>query len=162
ASAWHGALRSEGLSLLPFTDAATRVRQRIAFCRTHFGDPWPDMDDEALIARAAAWLELSTVRRRSALNSVDLAAALRRMLPWPQAGELDVLAPDTVKIPSGSSRAVDYSDPRHPAVAAKLQEFFGATKTPSIAKGRVPLRLRLLSPAGRPAAVTSDLESFWG
>ncbi|HZE38445.1 MAG TPA: ATP-dependent helicase C-terminal domain-containing protein, partial [Stackebrandtia sp.] len=156
-------LRSEGLRLLRFGRDADAVRQRLAFCRTTFGDPWPEVDDTNLIANAHQWLEpeLSKARGRADLARINIASALRRLIPWQHATDFDRLAPERVPVPSGSKYRVDYSDPHAPALEAKLQEFFGATTTPSIANGRIPLVLRLLSPAGRPAAVTSDLESFW-
>jgi ATP-dependent helicase HrpB len=46
-------------------------------------------------------------------------------------------------------------------LAVKIQEAFGWSSAPVIADGRVTVVLHLLSPAGRPAAVTRDLPSFW-
>lgn len=46
-------------------------------------------------------------------------------------------------------------------LAVKLHEMFGQTETPLVARGRVPLTLHLLSPAGRPVQVTRDLAGFW-
>jgi ATP-dependent helicase HrpB len=109
-----------------------------------------------------AWLgpELATARRRADLERIDGAAALRRLLPWPDAARLDELAPDRLAVPSGSHPRVDYSAD-DPVLPVKVQEVFGWTDTPRLAGGRVPVRLHLLSPAGRPAAVTADLASFW-
>ena len=56
---------------------------------------------------------------------------------------------------------VDYSDPAAPVLAVRLQELFGLTETPTVARGRVPLTLHLLSPGRRPVQVTRDLASFW-
>jgi ATP-dependent helicase HrpB len=82
------------------------------------------------------------------------------MLPWPQAARLDELVPERIELPSGKKIAVDYTGER-PVLAVRLQEVFGWTDTPAIADGRIRVQLHLLSPAGRPAAVTDDLESFW-
>ncbi|MGW0433258.1 ATP-dependent helicase HrpB [Micromonospora sp. NPDC003197] len=152
-----------GLSLLPWSTSANSLRARLAFCRQAYGDPWPEVTDEALLAAARQWLapELATARRRADLGRVDVVAALRRLLPWPQAARLDELAPERIGVPSGSQLRVDYSDPGAPVLAVKLQETFGWRAAPRLAEGRVPVRLHLLSPAGRPVAVTSDLESFW-
>ncbi len=77
------------------------------------------------------------------------------------AGRLDELAPERCEVPSGSKVRLDYADPAAPVLAVKVQETFGWQQTPTVAGGRVPVRLHLLSPGGRPVAVTSDLTSFW-
>ncbi|WP_433409433.1 ATP-dependent helicase HrpB [Saccharomonospora azurea] len=155
-------LRQEGLRLLTWTDEATRLRQRLAFLHRQLGDPWPGVSDEDLLAAVDTWLgpDLDTARRRADLANVDTAAALRRLLPWPQAARFDELAPERLEVPTGSRIRVDYSGDE-PVLAVKLQETFGWRATPTVADGAVPVVLHLLSPAGRPAAVTSDLESFW-
>ncbi|MGK5739608.1 ATP-dependent helicase HrpB [Micromonospora sp. URMC 103] len=156
-------LRRTGLGLLEWTPAARALRERLAFCRRALGDDWPDVDDEALLAAAPVWLgpELATARRRADLARVDVATALRRLLPWAQAARLDELAPERLTVPSGSRIRIDYADAAAPVLPVKLQETFGWRETPRIAGGRVPVLLHLLSPAGRPVAVTADLDSFW-
>ncbi|MCG3757335.1 ATP-dependent helicase HrpB [Amycolatopsis sp. Poz14] len=153
-------LRAEGLGLLRWSQDGTRLRDRLAFLHRVLGDPWPSVDDEALLSEVDTWLDLSRVRRRADLANVDAGTALRGLLPWPEAARLDELAPDRLEVPSGSHYRVDYHGDQ-PVLAVKLQETFGWTETPSLADGRVPVVLHLLSPAGRPAAVTADLESFW-
>lgn len=156
-------LDREGLSVLTWSAAATRLRARLAFLRTAIGDPWPDVSDEALLAGLDSWLgpDLDRVRGIRDLARIDVLRALRRLLPWPDAGRLDVLAPERVTVPSGSEVTVDYDDPDQPVLAVRVQEVFGWRATPRLADGRVPLLLHLLSPGRRPAAVTADLESFW-
>ncbi|MGW4398334.1 ATP-dependent helicase HrpB [Amycolatopsis nivea] len=153
-------LRTEGLGLLRWSQDGTRLRERLAFLHRVLGDPWPPVDDESLLSEVDSWLDLSRVRRRADLANVDAGTALRGLLPWPEAARLDELAPDRLEVPSGSHYRVDYHGDQ-PVLAVKLQETFGWTETPSLADGRVPVVLHLLSPAGRPAAVTADLESFW-
>ncbi len=156
-------LAREGISTV-LTWPSPGLRERLAFLRTALGDPWPDVSDGALLERADEWLEpeLSRARRRADLARIDTTAALQRLLPWAtgEAGRLDELAPERITVPSGSRIRVDYSTER-PFLAVKLQELFGWTVTPALAGGRVPLTIHLLSPAGRPAAVTGDLASFW-
>jgi ATP-dependent helicase HrpB len=156
-------LRREGLGLLAFSRPATELRQRLAFCRQSLGDPWPPVDDAALLENADDWIgpELGRARRRADLAAVDVVSALRRLLPWPQAARLDEIAPERLTVPSGSKVRVDYGDPAAPVLAVKVQEAFGWRDAPRIADGRVAVLLHLLSPAGRPVAVTSDLASFW-
>ncbi|MGW6293626.1 ATP-dependent RNA helicase [Streptomyces sp. NPDC055058] len=156
-------LRREGFGLLRWPPGAVTLRQRLAFLHQGFGAPWPDVSDEALHARVDEWLEpeLGRARRRADLARIDAGRALARLLPWAsgEAARLDELAPERITVPSGSSVRIDYADPGRPVLAVKLQEMFGLRETPRVAG--VPLLVHLLSPAGRPAAVTADLASFW-
>jgi ATP-dependent helicase HrpB len=156
-------LRGEGLALLTWGREDIALRQRLAFCHLAFGDSWPAVDDRSLLDRLADWLgpDLGRARRRSDLARINVAAALRRLLDWRQAARLDGVAPERLTVPSGSAIRVDYSDPAAPVLAVKIQEAFGWQRAPMLADGHVPVVLHLLSPAGRPAAVTSDLPSFW-
>jgi len=162
AAAVTTGLRVAGLDLLTWDREASSLRARLAFCRRVFGDPWPAVDDASLLARLD-WLEsdLASVRNRADLARIDVARALRRLLDWPQAARLDDVAPERMTVPSGSQIRIDYSDPTAPVLPVKIQETFGWQRAPTLADGRVTLVLHLLSPAGRPAAVTSDLPSFW-
>ncbi|MFJ4559471.1 ATP-dependent helicase HrpB [Streptomyces massasporeus] len=156
-------LRREGFGLLRWSAEADALRQRLAFLRLHLGAPWPDVSDDALHARVEEWLEpeLGRARRRADLARIDAGEALARLLPWAsgEAGRLDGLAPERMTVPSGSRIRIDYSRPEQPVLAVKLQEMFGLHESPRVAG--VPLLVHLLSPAGRPAAVTADLASFW-
>lgn len=156
------AVAREGIALLSWTEAPTALRARLDFLHRALGDPWPDVSDAALAQDLDGWLgpQLARVRSAQDLRRIDVAAALRARVPWPEAGRLDELAPERVRVPSGSSVRIDYSQDQ-PVLAVRLQEVFGWTAAPALAGGRVPLLLHLLSPAGRPAAVTADLESFW-
>ncbi|MFD8492812.1 ATP-dependent helicase HrpB [Amycolatopsis sp. NPDC059657] len=149
-------LRTEGLGLLKWSDDAKRLRERMTFLHRVLGSPWPSPDDEAVLST----VDLSSARRRSDLAKIDAGQALKQLLPWPAASRFDELAPDRLEVPTGSRIRVDYTADE-PVLAVKLQETFGWTATPRVADGRVPVVLHLLSPAGRPAAVTADLESFW-
>ncbi|MFB8353734.1 ATP-dependent RNA helicase [Streptomyces niveus] len=156
-------LRREGPgALLRWTRDAEALRERLGFLHRALGAPWPDVSDAALLAGADDWLEpeLSKARRRADLARIEAGQALRRLLPWSsgQAGRLDELAPERILVPSGSRVRVDYGG-EQPVLAVKLQELFGLTATPTVAG--VPVLVHLLSPAGRPAAVTADLASFW-
>ncbi|WP_264032009.1 ATP-dependent helicase HrpB [Cellulosimicrobium sp. SH8] len=156
-------LRRDGLDGLPWSDGAVRLRDRLRFLHGALGAPWPDVGDDALLERLEDWLgpDLPAVARgRGTGRGADLVGALRRLLPWPEAARLDALAPERLEVPSGSRVTVDYGQDQ-PVLAVRLQETFGWASTPRVADGRVPVLLHLLSPAGRPAAVTADLASFW-
>ncbi|MFJ4683432.1 ATP-dependent RNA helicase [Streptomyces sp. NPDC088789] len=156
-------LRREGFGLLRWTPDAVVLRQRLAFVHRHLGAPWPEVSDAVLHARVDECLEpeLGRARRRADLGRIDAGQALARLLPWAsgEAARLEGLAPERIAVPSGSRVRVDYGDPERPVLAVKLQEMFGLQESPTVAG--VPLLVHLLSPAGRPAAVTADLASFW-
>ncbi|MFE4218042.1 ATP-dependent helicase HrpB [Streptomyces sp. NPDC056844] len=155
-------LRREGPGLLRWTRDSEQLRLRLAFLHRVLGAPWPDVSDGALLDRVDEWLEpeLSRAARRSDLARIDAGQAVRRLLPWAtgDAARLDELAPERIEVPSGSRIRVEYGG-EQPVLAVKLQELFGLSETPRVAG--VPVLVHLLSPAGRPAAVTADLASFW-
>jgi ATP-dependent helicase HrpB len=156
-------LRRAGADALPWSAAARGVQQRVAFLRRLAPDRWPDLSDAALLDSLGEWLApaVAGVRTRDALARVDLAGALLAGLDWQQRAALDADAPTHVEVPSGSRVPVDYADPGAPVLAVRLQELFGLAATPTVARGRVPLTLHLLSPARRPMQVTRDLAGFW-
>ncbi len=153
-------LAREGPGLLRWPRETSALRTRLAFLHRALGAPWPDVSDAALLARSTDWL--GDARCRADLTRIDTGQLLRGLLPWAggEAARLEELAPERIEVPSGSRIRVDYSGDQ-PVLAVKLQELFGWTDTPRLAGGRVPLLVHLLSPAGRPAAVTADLASFW-
>ncbi|ANH91022.1 ATP-dependent helicase HrpB [Streptomyces sp. SAT1] len=156
-------LRQEGWGLLRWSPGAEALRRRLAFLHRRLGAPWPDVGDDALHARVEEWLEpeLGRARRRADLARIDAGQGLSRLLPWAsgEAARLDELAPERITVPSGSAVRVDYGDPERPVLAVKLQEMFGLDASPAVAG--MPVLVHLLSPAGRPVAVTADLASFW-
>jgi ATP-dependent helicase HrpB len=156
------AIRERGLDVLPWSPAAVKLRERLAFLH-HHDDAWPAVDDAALLDTLDNWLVpfLGDVHRSDALRRADLVEALLSHVGWQRRADIDRLAPTHVNVPSGSAIALDYSDPAAPVLAVRLQEMFGAHDTPRIMDGRVPLTLHLLSPARRPVQVTRDLASFW-
>jgi ATP-dependent helicase HrpB len=155
-------LRRRGVGSLPWSDAARRLRERIAFIARH-QPGWPDVSDTALEARLGDWLGplLDGVRRLSELDRIDFGAALASMLDWKQRRLLDELAPTHIEVPSGSRIAVDYANPSAPVLAVRIQEVFGMSESPRLAGGRAPVTMHLLSPARRPVQVTQDLAGFW-
>ncbi|MCF2707297.1 ATP-dependent helicase HrpB [Arcanobacterium haemolyticum] len=161
AADWIGDQITAGKIELAWSDAAMELRHRLAFLHEHCGEPWPAMDDEALATRIDEWSgelidELIAGRPLGKVN----AAHLRTLLPWPEAANLDALAPEQIELPSGRRARVHYEDGRA-RLSIRLQDAFGWQETPRIAAGRLPLTLELLSPASRPLALTDDLASFW-
>ncbi len=156
-------IRQMGLQALPWSDDLVRWRERVGFLRRQLGEDWPDLADEALAASLEDWLApyLDGISRRDHLGRIDLAAAIKGLVPWERQRNLDRLAPTHVEVPSGSRVAIDYANPAEPTLSVRLQEMFGLSDTPRIAGGKVPLTVHLLSPARRPVQVTRDLASFW-
>ncbi|GAM10825.1 ATP-dependent RNA helicase HrpB [Geobacter sp. OR-1] len=151
------------LGMLPWTDGARQFQARLAFINRVAGDKsLPDLSNDALSSRLAEWLSpaLSGMKSASDLKRLDMLGLLQSQLSWEQLRLLDEGAPTHITVPSGSRLRLDYSG-GEPFVAVKLQEMFGLAETPTIAWGRVPIILHLLSPAQRPMQVTRDLRSFW-
>lgn len=150
------------MAALPWTDDIRQFQARVALMRgvDPAGD-WPDLGDPALLASRQTWLapHLLGLSRVVAVDRLDLAGILRGLLSWQQARRLDAALPTHLALPGGRA-AVDYTQPV-PLAEARAQAFYGLATTPKLADGRVELRLALLSPAGRPAAITGDLASFW-
>ncbi len=158
-------IRHLGLSALPWDDAARAFRNRSEWLRTHGFVPadWPDVSNASLTAQLEMWLEpfLDGITRRQHLSRLSVGTALRSLFTRSQLRDLDLLAPPAIRVPTGSTIILDYGAGDQPVLAVRLQEMFGQRETPAVAAGRVNVLLHLLSPAGRPLAVTGDLPSFW-
>lgn len=148
---------------LPFGKTLKQWRDRIAFLRAAEGEEWPDLSDEALKTSARGWLapHLDGITALSGITPDLLAQALHALLPWDMARRLDVEAPTHFTAPTGNSHAIDYESDGAPVLAIRVQELYGLTEHPTIARGKLPLTLHLLSPAHRPIQITRDLPGFW-
>ncbi|UUL82086.1 ATP-dependent helicase HrpB [Sphingomonas qomolangmaensis] len=149
-------VRTHGLALLPFSDAATAFRARAAFA----GHP---LDDTTLLADLDQWLPplLSGKRRLDSIDPGALTQGLQHQLPWDAQQTVERLAPPRFDSPAGSSHAIDYAAEAGPLVELRPQALFGLAEHPTIGRDRVPLVLSLTSPAGRPIQTTRDLPGFW-
>jgi len=152
-----------GIERLPWTKPLRQWRDRVTFLRRAEGGEWPDLSDAALAETAVDWLApaLAGKTALSGLASDDFAQALQGLLPWTLRRRLDAEAPTHFIAPSGSSVPIDYEAQEGPKLAIRVQELFGLDRHPTIAAGRVPLVVELLSPAHRPVQVTRDLPGFW-
>ncbi len=153
---------SLGLARLPWSAHLKQWRDRIMFLRRAEGEPWPDLSDEALAADPG-WLAPFLVgkTRLDEIGADDLANALGARLPWDLKRRLDDEAPTHFRAPTGTQAPIDYGAEGGPAIALRVQELFGLKDHPSLAQGRIPLTLELLSPAHRPIQITRDLPGFW-
>ena len=156
ATALAAGIREHGLDMFTFSDKAASLRERLDFLHAQVGEPCPEV--AAADPETALGPELDAMAHGTPPAKVDMYPALQRLLPWPAANQLDELVPARLAVPSGSRPRVDYSTGR-PVVRVKLQECFGMGASPRCAG--VPVQFHLLSPAGRPLAVTDDLASFW-
>jgi ATP-dependent helicase HrpB len=151
---------ADKLDALPWTEAARQLQARAALLR-RLEPSFPDISDAALAASTRVWLapHLQGISRLSDAARLDLLAILRGHLGWEGCARLDRDLPMQIELPGGGAR-VDYSG-EVPAISARAQAFYGLTHTPMLAGGRINPQLCLLSPAGRPIAITGDITGFW-
>lgn len=158
-------LVSAGIDRLPWSKALTQWRGRVMFVRSAAGadSDWPDLSDQALADTRAEWLAPALFDKTGLkdFSSGDLSDAVMNLLPWDLRARLDKDVPTHFEAPTGTVLPIDYEAEQGPTIAVRLQELFGLTTHPSVANGRVPLVLELLSPAHRPVQVTKDLPGFW-
>jgi ATP-dependent helicase HrpB len=152
-----------GVRKLPWSKAQLQLRNRVMFLRRAEGDEWPDLSNEALARTTAEWLAPFLTGKTSLqqIGADDLAAALDALLPWNLGKRLNAEAPTHFAAPSGSQVPIDYEAEEGPKLSIRVQELFGLAVHPTIAGGRVPLLIELLSPADRPVQMTRDLPGFW-
>jgi ATP-dependent helicase HrpB len=156
-------LREEGVGLLRWTRDARDLQARLGLLHREVGAPWPDLSDAAIERRLEEVVGpfLLGARRRSDLARTPAVEVLRSQLSPRQLADVDRLAPTHLTVPSGGRVRLDYAAGDRPVLAVRVQEVFGATRTPAVLDGRVPVVLHLLSPARRPVQVTDDLAGFW-
>ncbi|WP_116598066.1 ATP-dependent helicase HrpB [Primorskyibacter marinus] len=142
-----------------FSTKAQLFRARVTLARAD-GMRLPDMSEDALMAGLEDWLlpYLTGIRTAEDWKRFDLLDALRAMLGWDDMQALDRAVPAHFTTPLGRSIPIDYSGAA-PEISLRLQEMFGQTTHPTV--GGQPLRVTLLSPAGRPVQTTMDLPGFW-
>ena len=156
------AVRQYGLDILPWDKSALTLRRRLGWLYRGLGEPWPSMDDEHLLATLEDWLLpfLTGEARLDKISQFALMNGLRSLVPFDLQRQIDTLAPTHFTVPTGSNIAINYEGDE-PVIAVRVQELFGLTTHPSIARDTVPLLLELLSPAHRPIQITRDLPNFW-
>lgn len=152
-------LQREGLKLLPWTESARALQQRLMLAHRLQPGHWPDVCDQALTADLG-WLQpyLPTQLQRQPFRDLDLTSILLNLMDYGQQQQLHQWLPEFYISPAGGRHRLDYQ--QWPVrVALKLQEVFGLDHHPQLA-GQL-LVLELLSPAGRPIQITQDLPGFW-
>jgi ATP-dependent helicase HrpB len=158
-------IASLGIDRLPWSGNQRQLRTRVAFVRAAAKNPeeWPDLSDAALAATVADWIApfLGSATSLADINADLLATAVDALLPWSVRDNLGALAPTHFTAPTGKNHPIDYEGDGAPILAIRVQELFGLAVHPTIANGRLPLTLHLLSPAHRPIQITRDLPGFW-
>jgi ATP-dependent helicase HrpB len=158
-------VRAGGLAVLPWSEADRRLVARLRFVAQHRDSKrdWPAMDAADLLADVGTWLLpwLHGINNLQQLQDGRLGEALLSRLDRTQRQMLDEYAPTHIAVPTGSRVAVDYLDDNAPCIEVRMQEVFGLADTPRIGGGKVPITLKLLSPARRPMQITRDLAGFW-
>ncbi len=152
-----------GIDRLPWSKALAQWRDRVMFLRASEGNEWPDLSDAALAESANEWLA-PILLSKTAIDQIkvdDLGTALQALLPWPLPRRLDAEAPTHFEAPTGTRVPIDYAAEGGPKIAIRVQELFGLKQHPTIAGGKIPLVIELLSPAHRPVQTTRDLPGFW-
>ncbi len=162
AKALADGVRLLGLAALPFGKEAGQLRDRIGFLHRALGEPWPDMSDEALIARLDEWFEpfQHETRGLDDVKSGSLTEGLMSLVPHAVSRDLARLAPTHFEAPTGQRHPIHY-DGTEPLLSIRVQELYGLKVHPSVGAGRLPLVLELTSPAHRPIQTTRDLPGFW-
>jgi ATP-dependent helicase HrpB len=159
------AIKTEGESLLEFTDAFTQLQHRIgSLAQWHPDESWPQSNTTYLLQNAKEWLGpyVKDIRKVEELKRLDVYEALLHSLTWEQQQLLEQLAPAKLEVPSGSKIRIEYfANGSQPIIAVRLQEVFGMTDSPTLNKGTIKTVLHLLSPGYKPVQVTTDLKSFW-
>ncbi|MBY0426650.1 MAG: ATP-dependent helicase HrpB, partial [Cytophagales bacterium] len=159
------AIQEEGLELLNWTESALLWQSRVLSVHQWRPDEeWPDVSPAHLLKTVENWLApyVASVKKKEDFYKLDLENILKSILPWDKSQELDQIAPEKIKVPSGYAIGLQYfSDGKDPVLAVRLQEMFGLLDTPTINEGKTKVLLHLLSPGYKPVQVTQDLRSFW-
>ncbi|MCZ0737574.1 ATP-dependent helicase C-terminal domain-containing protein, partial [Phreatobacter sp. AB_2022a] len=150
-----------GIGRLPWSKAQLALRHRVAFLRRVLDD-FPDLSDAHLAATVGDWLAPYLVGKTALaqIGADDLGAALDELLPWDVKRRIEAELPSHFDAPSGQRHPIDYEG-EEPTLSIRVQELFGLGVHPTVARGKIPLVVELLSPAHRPVQVTRDLPGFW-
>lgn len=156
-------IKKEGLELLTWSKKAIELQNRVNFINENMNNDFPTFTNDILLETLELWLEpyLQNITTVKELEALDIYSILLGIIPWEKQQLLETLAPNSIKVPSGLNINIDYSNPKNPILAVKIQEMFGLSVTPKILNNTIALQIHLLSPALRPIQITNDLKSFW-
>ncbi len=157
-----GGIKQAGIEGLGWQKKSRELQARMQSAHIWNPDKWPDVSDSSL-AHDFKWLTpyLDSLTTLKQVKRLDLATILLNLLTWQDQQELKKLLPNNYQVPSGSKIKLQYKAGKPPILAVRIQQMFGTTVTPTIFNGQIAVVIHLLSPAGRPIQVTSDIVSFW-
>lgn len=163
STALLNAIREKGIQALHLNRESQELRERTLFVTHHQTSEFPDLSDAWLLNNLEHWLapHLEGVKSFKAIAKVKMHTLLLGLFTWEQQRLLDALAPQKLKVPSGSNIRLNYQNPNAPTLSVRLQELFGMSETPRLLNNTIPVTIELLSPASRPMQITKDLHSFW-
>lgn len=162
AQALANGIREHGLNIVPFSKEAQQLRHRLGFLHRSVCAPWPDMSDAALIDRLDEWFVpfQNDAKTMHDINGGNIIEGLRSLVPHEELRQLSKLLPTHFEAPTGQKHPIQYES-EEPTLTIRVQELFGLKEHPSVAGGKLPLLLKLTSPAHRPIQTTRDLPGFW-
>lgn len=155
-------VRATRLEVLGWSRSSRALQTRLQYAHRVFGDRWPDVSDDRLLADLDDWLtpRLHGITRRAQLERIDVGRLLSDLVGHHRVHQLEAVVPSTFTLASGRRAAIDYGG-EQPSIAVRVQDLYGTTTHPAVADGKIPLVVHLLSPAGRPVQITADLPGFW-
>lgn len=156
-------IESKGLQLLNFDEQTKQLQLRLKTAHELDSANWPDFSDGALLESLELWLApyLTDIKTLAALKNLDLRQPLLSRLEWSAQQQLDKDLPERFQVPTGNNHKIEYREGQLPKLSVRIQEMFGLLDTPTLAGGKLPLVIELLSPARRPLQLTQDLAGFW-
>ncbi|MEO1662392.1 MAG: ATP-dependent helicase HrpB [Pseudomonadota bacterium] len=155
-------LREDGFGPTGLAPAVQETIARLTALNAAYGAHWPVWTEAELQASVEDWLGDSLGGSAFSLPTAGkLREALKAQLEWPLSQQIDQYAPLAIALPSGRKAAIDWLNDRAPMIECKAQELYGLTRHLTVAEGRIPVTVQMLSPGGKPVATTQDLPGFW-
>ncbi len=146
-------LRESGPEWLPWNGRSLSLLERLKFLEKTAASPGPDFTG-GFAEKLGALMAVG----KSHAVSADMAHSALRSALGAEAARLIKGVPETVRLPTGQDRRIDYSSGT-PVVEARIQEVFGLRDSPKVCG--INVVFKLLSPARRPLQITRDLAGFW-
>ncbi|CAI3927418.1 HrpA-like RNA helicase (HrpA) (PDB:5N8R) [Commensalibacter communis] len=147
---------------LDWNEHSKQLQARYALAQSDFGfSASPNLSDDVLAKTCEEWLLpwMNGITNLAEIKQLNVAEMLEAYLGYTLCQELNKLLPKSISF-NNHKIYIDYTQSR-PTISAPAKYFYGINTTPSIAKGQITLQCCLLSPANRPQAITSDLQTFW-
>jgi ATP-dependent helicase HrpB len=95
------------------------------------------------------------------IKEANVWRVLREWLSAAQRAALEAYCPERVDLPNGQTAKVTYTAGLDPFISVRVSHLFGLWETPTVAAGRVPLLVHILTPGQKPWQMTKDLKGFW-